>query len=258
MARREKKKIEPASIEYMLTYGDMVTLLLCFFVVMLSMASLEEKGGMKMILSAFRGGFGIMEGGPSLIKQRLMTMGMEMEALSSKKGVPMVVTGRQAERGWRRYPFGDKVSRVLREEITRGAVKICYHERGVVVQLTNKALFDSGKADIKPSSRPILDRVAGLIATIPNQIRVEGHTDDAPTRGLVFPSNWELSVARATNVLRFFEEIHHIPGERLSAAGYGPCRPIGSNDSPEGRAANRRVDIVIIREEAREEPKTID
>ena len=252
---RKKKESEKADITYMLTYGNLITLLVAFFAVMLSQASFDA-GKIYLVLSSFDRAFGgIMELGPSAAKEgKLMRMGMEVEELSIR-GIPSATLGREAERGLRDRFLGNKISQALVEERKKGAIRVRHEERGIIVQLTDKALFDSGKADIKLSFRPILDKVAGLIATLPNQIRIEGHTDNIPARGLVFSSNWELSVARATNVLRFFEEIHHIPAERLSAVGYGEYRPIDSNDSPEGRAANRRVDVLIIREEAREEPK---
>lgn len=260
MARQPRRETKKAKIDYMLTFGDMVTLLLCFFVATLSMANLEEKGGMKMTLSAFRGGLGMMESGPSLTEEKLATLGMEMDKLSPRKGVPGLITGRDAERGWRRHPFGDKIDQILKEDLTtKGSFKARYDGRGIIIQLSSQILFDSGSTVIKPTSKPILDRVAKLITALPNQIRIEGHTDNTPIEGREFPSNWELSVARAVNILHYLEEVHQIAPQRLSAVGYGSSRPISSNNTPEGRALNRRVDVVIIREEARrEEPKTIN
>jgi chemotaxis protein MotB len=186
-----------------------------------------------------------------------MTMGMEMEKLSVR-GIPNVATGRQAERGRRMKPIGDKVKQALMEEMEKGAVRLDYGERGIIIHLTNKVLFDSGSAEIKLSGRPILDKIADLVKSLPNKVRVEGHTDNIPIRGGMYPSNWELSVARATSVLHYLEKRHNIPSARLSAAGYGPYRPIASNDTEEGRAINRRVDVVILREEARERPLGIE
>lgn len=252
MARRKRQE-EKASLGYMLTYGDLVTLVLCFFVAIVSMSTME-KAKIRVMLSSFRGAFGIVEMGPSITEEDMMTMGMEVVKLP--QGIPTVITGRQAERGMRERSTMDKIQQALVEERKKGAVQLRYDERGIIVQLTDKALFDSGKADIRLTSRPLLDRVAELIAALPNQIRVEGHTDNIPVKGV--SSNWELSVARATNVLRYLEEVHRLSGGRLSAAGYGEYRPIDSNATPEGRARNRRVDVVILREEAREEPKTMN
>lgn len=250
MARKRRREQERASLDYMLTYGDMVTLLLTFFVMLLSLATLDEVK-LRVMLSAFRGAFGVLEAGPSLTKEKLMTMGMETEKLSIR-GTPNVITGRQAERGMRIKPIGDKIQQALMEEIEKGAVRVRYDERGVIVQLTNKVIFESGSAEIKLLSRPILDRIAELLKALPNDIRIEGHTDNIPIKRGMYPSNWELSVARATSVLRYLEKKHYISAERLSAVGYGPYRPIASNDTEEGRATNRRVDIAIVREEIEE------
>jgi chemotaxis protein MotB len=138
---------------------------------------------------------------------------------------------------------------VLAGEISRGAVRLRHDERGVVIQLTDKTLFDSGSAVIREDAKPILSRVATLLKSIPNQIRIEGHTDNRPIRTARYPSNWELSVARATNVLRYLEEVHGISPGRLSASGYGEWRPLRPNTTEGNRALNRRVDIIVLREE---------
>jgi chemotaxis protein MotB len=110
-------------------------------------------------------------------------------------------------------------------------------------------LFDSGSAFLKPESLPILQQVVKSLADMPNSIQIEGHTDDRPlAHGSKFGSNWELSSARAFAVLRFLE-INGIPQQRLSATGYGEFRPVGPNDTPEARAANRRIEINIMRRE---------
>jgi chemotaxis protein MotB len=110
-------------------------------------------------------------------------------------------------------------------------------------------LFDSGSAFLKPSSLPILQQVVKSLSDMPNAIQVEGHTDDRPVaKGSKFDSNWELSSARAFAVLRFLE-INGIPQQRLSATGFGAYRPVQSNETAEGRSANRRIEINIMRRE---------
>jgi chemotaxis protein MotB len=256
--RRDTDDGEPRGApEYMLTYGDMVTLLLCFFVLLLSMSTMTEEK-VRMVLSAFKSAVGIFEQGPALTKETLMTMGVGVERLV--EGQPAVTTGREAEHGRRRERIGDKVRMVLRAEQRAGAVKIRHDERGVVVHLTDKAMFDQGSADLKPSSRAILDKVAMLLRAVPNAVRIEGHTDNTPIQTARFPSNWELSVARATQVLRYLEKECKIDPTRLSCSGYGEWRPLRPNTTPENRALNRRVDIVILREDLadREEPSQVD
>jgi chemotaxis protein MotB len=107
-------------------------------------------------------------------------------------------------------------------------------------------LFDSGKSDLKPRGMTLLDTLAERLRTMPNEIRVEGHTDNIPIATPLYPSNWELSSARATTVGRYLAEHSDVAPNRIIAAGYGEFRPVASNDTREGRARNRRVDLVVL------------
>jgi chemotaxis protein MotB len=122
--------------------------------------------------------------------------------------------------------------------------------RGLVLSFSEAGSFPLGQAAISPAARRVLLVVADAFRDRPNQIRVEGHTDDVPVRTAAFASNWELSTARATEVVRLLIEEGGIAPERLSAAGYGEHRPRVPNDSPEARARNRRVDLVVLDEAA--------
>jgi len=117
------------------------------------------------------------------------------------------------------------------------------------VQLVEKILFDSGKAEIKPQGKDVLGKVGQVLLQVKDkQIRIEGYTDAVPIGAALrqqFPTNWELSAQRATTVLRFLEEKAGVEGKYLSAVGYGPFRPVASNDTPEGKAENRRIEIVL-------------
>jgi len=115
----------------------------------------------------------------------------------------------------------------------------------LVISLKEKILFETGKADLPPEAKAVLDKLHPVFLQIPNQIIVEGHTDNVPIKTMQFPSNWELSTARSTQVIRYLIEEKNFPKERISATGYGEYHPVVSNDTPEGRAENRRVDFVI-------------
>jgi chemotaxis protein MotB len=115
-----------------------------------------------------------------------------------------------------------------------------------VISLAGNLLFDSGKSDLKPRGMTLLDTLAERLRTMPNEIRVEGHTDNIPITTPLYPSNWELSSARATTVARYLAEHDDVSASRLSAAGLGEFHPIAPNDSREGRARNRRVDLVVL------------
>jgi chemotaxis protein MotB len=118
-------------------------------------------------------------------------------------------------------------------------------DQGLVVVATEGLLFGSGSAGLEPSGTAAIDAIAEPLLALTQPIRIEGHTDNTPISSSVFPSNWELSTARASSVLRYLVERYQFPTDRVSAAGYGDTRPVGDNATPEGRAANRRVEIVV-------------
>jgi len=137
----------------------------------------------------------------------------------------------------------------MKSEIAEGQVTITELKGRLTVNLVDAILFDSGKADIKPEGRQVLQKVAEVIGQAEDKaIRVEGHTDNvkiSPALARAFPSNWELSAARAINVARYLQRLGVDPA-LLSAAAYGEYRPVSENDTPEGRAKNRRIEIVLV------------
>ncbi|MFU8856898.1 MAG: OmpA family protein [Deferrisomatales bacterium] len=138
----------------------------------------------------------------------------------------------------------------MREEVERGRVTISQLKGQLSVNLLDEILFDSGSAAVKAEGREVLARVGEVLKGLEDKaIVIEGHTDDRRISGelaRVFPTNWELSTARATSVVRYLQESAGIPPGRLSAAGFGPYRPVGPNDTPEGRARNRRIEIQLV------------
>lgn len=143
----------------------------------------------------------------------------------------------------------DELVGKLEEEIQRGEVKISELKGKLTVNVVDKILFDSGKAVLKPAGINVLQQIGDILKVAADKdIQVEGHTDNVPISGTLaqkFPSNWELSTARATTVLHFLQEKAAISGERLSAVGYGEYRPVASNGTAQGRALNRRIQIVL-------------
>ncbi len=131
-------------------------------------------------------------------------------------------------------------------------LKFLFDKRGLILRFSERFFFDSGDASIRPDVAPMLHIIGESLEKIPNHIRIEGHTDSVPIRTARFPSNWELSTARATSIVHYLLTHHQFVPTRLSAAGYGEFRPIALNDSAEGRAQNRRVDIVILSGRERE------
>jgi chemotaxis protein MotB len=119
-------------------------------------------------------------------------------------------------------------------------------ERGVTISFGDSVLFETGSPDINPDARRLLSSVEPIMRKTGNQIIIEGHTDNVPIKGRRYPSNWELSVARATGVLVYYLREHKLDPSRFSAAGYGEFKPVASNSDPAGRARNRRVDIIFV------------
>jgi chemotaxis protein MotB len=140
----------------------------------------------------------------------------------------------------------ERLQHVLAPEISRKEVAVRTVPDGLVVSLREIGFFESGSADIKPSSRPAFTRIATLLAERSERIRIEGHTDIVPIHNSRFDSNWELSTARATQLVRLLMLKYQFAPGRLSAAGYAAYHPVASNETAEGRAQNRRIDVVIL------------
>ncbi|MFQ5896840.1 MAG: OmpA family protein [Candidatus Methylomirabilia bacterium] len=137
----------------------------------------------------------------------------------------------------------------LQREIKAGEIKVTQYKNLLTVNLVEKILFDSGRAEIRPRGRAILTRVGEILKNVKDkEIRVEGHTDNVPISSRLavkYPTNWELSTARATMVARYFRDKVKIPAERLAAAGFAEYRPVAPNTTSEGRAQNRRIEIIL-------------
>ncbi len=127
-----------------------------------------------------------------------------------------------------------------------GKIQVRSDADSITISLADNLLFDSGSADLKPGSQDVLLLVASALRGLPNEMRIEGHTDNIPVNSPDFATNWELSAARASRVLRFLSEQGGLDAARLFLAGYADTRPVGDNATPEGRALNRRADIVIL------------
>lgn len=213
---------------WLLTYADLITLLAAFFIVMYSMSRVDAKkfGEMAEALN------GILHGGNRVIipkgSERSQTTGHGLLELGNLKSIQRFIEEKF-----------DKLGREgeLQTEIT---------ERGLVVHIMESALFREGSAKMLPKAIDILELVYARIDNIPNHIRIEGHTDDRKVNSSKYPSNWELSASRATEVVRFFIDNYGMPPERISALGYGEYRPVRPNNSIENRSKNRRVDVVIL------------
>ena len=141
------------------------------------------------------------------------------------------------------------LTEALQKEIEEGKIEVHLEPRGLVVSLREATFFPSGEANVEPTTFDSIDKIAATIRKLPNSVRLEGHTDSIPIHTARFRNNWELSAARSITMLELFTNRYDIPRERLAIAGYADTAPKDSNETEEGRAHNRRVDIVILNQQ---------
>jgi chemotaxis protein MotB len=264
--RRGAEEAAHADERWLLTYSDMITLLMALFIVLWSISSVniskfdELKASLHSafsgrilpsntsILSGERAPFQ-QEGSPiQPINQPNSQQVVSLHSIAPTISAAIAKAAAQQDlENLRRIQ--QQVQTYARQHGFANLVRTTIDERGLVVRLlTDRVLFASGQATLRPEGMPLLVEISHLLtrADIVNPVRVEGNTDDVPIHSAQFPSNWELSTARATAVLEVLLE-HDVRPKRLSATGYGDQHPVTTNATSGGRASNRRVDIVILR-----------
>jgi chemotaxis protein MotB len=213
-------------MRWLLTYADMITLLLALFIILFSISTIN-KVKLQRLVRDLGGGFNNIDalnnppnGQTTVTKDELKVMQSQLQQYISQNKLQ------------------NKVQTEIRQNGTRREL--------VITLLTDKSLYDSGSADLRDVTKRILDVVNGQLRIRKNDIRVEGNTDDVPIHTAQFPSNWELSAARAVGVARYLVESDGLSPKRIQVAGYGEFRPRVPNDTEDHRQANRRVDIVVL------------
>jgi chemotaxis protein MotB len=213
-------------------YTGFILIFLCFFIMLSAFSTIEQAKVMQFVRSfanavsilpwgaKFESGLSVLPESPDMVENKvdLAKIFEELEALSA------------------RLDF-------------EGEVNLAFTKEGLVMRLSERALFDSGVAAISPEAYPLLGKIGAIIAKTAYFIRIEGHTDNLPIHTQVFPSNWELSTARAVNVLRYFIETHKIDPQRLAAVGFGEYQPLTSNNTHTNQSKNRRVEIIFIKQD---------
>lgn len=238
MARRRITEDENKSPSWLTTYGDMMSLLLIFFVFLFSFSNIDAQK-FKAMVASLQASLGVLEGGRSM---------SDLPAIGSSEGQDIAQRTNEPQDEFE--ALYEDIQRYMQQNNIAAVVELSESKMEILLRFKDNVLFESGKADIIPDGLPVLNNIATVIKTYKDQIggvRIEGHTDNVPIHTVLFPSNWELSTARAVAVLRYFVEQQHLPPEMLSAVGYGEYHPVASNDTIEGRAKNRRVDVVITR-----------
>ncbi len=224
MSRRKKRSETPGAPLWMVTYSDMVTLLLTFFVLLLSMSQLDQ--------IRFNNAAGSLRGAFSVL----------LSADKVEVATPKIVDFAPLDDDYIQRTYQKVHSQLQRLKLDED-IELVKDRGAVVLRLKEAILFDVGSHTLKPDADPVLRQLAALIRPLPLSLRIEGHSDSMP--GPTVMSNWELSALRSLAVLKFFVENKLIPLERMAAAGYGDQKPLAPNDTAENRALNRRVEFFM-------------
>ncbi len=270
MARKKKKEEEAENLErWLVSYADFITLLFAFFVTMYAISRVDEQKlgsaveslqralGSLIPVSITQRDAGAFPTKPSLgkaviVSEELASKVLEDQGEFEKLAEDIKRQVEEAKGGVDTFQGGIDKSKGDQP----GEIKFLIDSRGLVIRVPESFFFNSGQASLRPEVIPILKILGKSLEKIPNHIRIEGHTDNVPIHTPQFPSNWELSTARATTIIRYLLSYYRFKPDRLSATGYAEFHPIAPNTTPEGRLQNRRVDVVILSAKAGEtEPR---
>jgi len=230
----------PSSDRWLVSYADFVTLLFAFFVVLFATSHTDKQKARK-VSESVRKAYGSTKPVPTEASSVPLMMGTPLTKQPEQHPlVATMVTELQQSL--------ESLSAELEKEILAGKIRIRMESRGLVVTLQESALFAAGDDTILPSIFSSLGRIAVAIRKLKNPVRLEGHTDSVPIHNTRFQNNWELSVARALSTMKYMTELEDLPMQRFAVAGYGDSIPVSENETPAGRAKNRRVDVVIMNE----------
>lgn len=196
---------------WVVSYADFVTMLLALFMVMYAVSRVDN--------------------------QKLTDFQNKMsKTFAGQPNVTKYQAAKQAQ-----------VEKIIKDNLSQSkSVKLLKTEKGLVIRVNNKVLFDEGSAQIKPQAQKTLDEITKVLTKIENPVIIEGHTDSTPIKNTKFPSNWELSTARSTNIISYIVKNSKVSPKRLCAVGYGEYMPTGNNTTISGRNLNRRVDIIVL------------
>jgi chemotaxis protein MotB len=234
MARRRKLQEESGGGNWLTTYGDMVTLLLTFFVFLFSFSSIDVQKFQKMLLS-FQGALGVLPGGKTVQENGGVFGGMEHQDAGESKRTTINI-----------QEVAQSLKLYLKQEGLERQTVVRVDQRGITVSISDQLLFETGRTDMKPEGKRVLFKLAQQLRDVVPALSVEGHTDSVPLRGGPLKNNWGLAALRASTVASYLQESGGIDPRKIQAVSYGAFRPIVPNDTPEHRALNRRVDLVIL------------
>lgn len=252
--KKDKLRLRNQTPAWIVTFADLATLLLTFFILLLSFAEMdvEKYRAMANSMAVAFGSSNVVADGVggsplTLIESDTVSLPAPSDSMANE---PEFIDDRTEGIATTGVPAGivDLATRLISElesEVASEALSVNYDEKQVVIRFSEEATFRSGDAAIKPDMLPIIDRVVGVLQSCGGDVLVSGHTDDRPIASSRYRSNWDLSAARAVSVVHELVLNRQVPAERVVAAGRAETNPLVPNDSQENRARNRRVEIVI-------------
>lgn len=248
---RKRKPEEHENLErWLVSYADFITLLFAFFVVMYAISQVNE-GKYRVLSDALLHAFDSkslaipiqpQRVGPQEVKEPTPVQVRQSIAPAKKNDAQAIQFKKETEK---MKGIAKDIMKVMERLVKSGQVKVTQSARGIAIEINASVLFASGQAALEGESLKVLEAVAEVLTEVDNHIQVEGYSDNAPIKSPMYPSNWELSSARASGVARLFVE-NGIAPDRVVVLGYGENKPVDSNETPEGRARNRRVTVMIL------------
>ncbi|MEG0181021.1 OmpA/MotB family protein [Clostridium sp.] len=242
--RRRKKDDDVDTGSWLDTYADTITLLLTFFILLYSISAVDSQK-LKQLSKALQGSLG----GSTAVTELKNIDDLKVDVKDAAKAAAKDAKDTKED-------LTKKVNEAINKNSLNNVIKVREEERGIVLQLDETILFDSGRDALKQTSIAALDTITKLVNDVDNDILVEGHTDNVPIHNSRFASNWDLSTARAVSVVSYFVETKGIKPTRFAVKGYGEFKPLVPNDTPENRSINRRVDILIVDQKDEGQPQT--
>lgn len=233
MSRKKKHEEHENHERWLVSYADFITLLFAFFTSMYAISSVNE-GKFRVLSeslaisfnSSLHNSTGERSNGASFVKQGSRHIASDFRSVFSN-----------------RY---EKIKDALKDLEKNKKLSFVFDENMLTIRISESVLFLAGSDELIDEAHPVLDEVISILKTMPQNVRIEGHTDNIPINTPRFPSNWDLSSARSIAILKYFIKEHGFDPAKLSALGYGEYRPIDTNDTPSGRLKNRRVDILVL------------
>ncbi len=256
MARKKEPEKHVNHERWLVSYADFITLLFAVFVTLYAMSQSDKKKA-EEVMQSIQQSFGMVQAGAPSPRMNVIPSSQLSIAPSIRPDVSVLPGSRSGARGMGKIRATDKDFRQIKSSIeaylvkqgAQNKVNLIITRRGLIVSLKEAGFFDSGQAQLKPSAYELVNTIAEVMTQYNNPLRLEGHTDNVPISTSQFPSNWELSTARAVNGLKYLIRNFDVDPGAISAAGYGEFRPMADNATPEGRAKNRRVDLVMLSNE---------